>query len=95
MIRNFDALVIGAGAAGLVCAVEAGKRGRRVAVLLFSGAQGMAPAVQTVPTGPGWAPVVVPLDGFAGADLAQVRAFAITTPDVGEFAFDLDQVEIR
>ena len=69
--------------------------GRRVAVLLFSGAQGMAPAVQTVPTGPGWAPVVVPLDGFAGADLAQVRAFAITTPDVGEFAFDLDQVEIR
>ena len=33
MIHEFDALVVGAGAAGLMCAVEAGKRGRRVAVL--------------------------------------------------------------
>ena len=33
MIHKFDALVLGAGAAGLLCAVEAGKRGRRVAVL--------------------------------------------------------------
>jgi predicted Rossmann fold flavoprotein len=33
MIRRFDVLVLGAGAAGLMCAVEAGKRGRRVAVL--------------------------------------------------------------
>ncbi len=33
MIRQFDALVLGAGAAGLMCALEAGKRGRRVAVL--------------------------------------------------------------
>jgi len=31
--RNFDALVLGGGAAGLLCAIEAGKRGRRVAVL--------------------------------------------------------------
>src|SRR5579863_6958091 len=31
--ESFDALVIGAGAAGLLCAIEAGKRGRRVAVL--------------------------------------------------------------
>jgi len=31
--HNFDALILGAGAAGLFCAVEAGKRGRRVAVL--------------------------------------------------------------
>jgi predicted Rossmann fold flavoprotein len=31
--RKFDALVLGAGAAGLLCAAEAGKRGRRVAVL--------------------------------------------------------------
>lgn len=30
---HFDAVVIGAGAAGLMCAIEAGKRGRRVAVL--------------------------------------------------------------
>jgi predicted Rossmann fold flavoprotein len=31
--ETYDALVIGAGAAGLMCAIEAGKRGRRVAVL--------------------------------------------------------------
>ncbi len=33
MTHNFDALILGAGAAGLLCAIEAGKRGRRVAVL--------------------------------------------------------------
>jgi predicted Rossmann fold flavoprotein len=33
LIHKFDALVLGAGAAGLLCAIEAGKRGRRVAVL--------------------------------------------------------------
>ena len=33
MTRNFDAIVLGAGAAGLMCAIEAGKRGRRVVVL--------------------------------------------------------------
>jgi predicted Rossmann fold flavoprotein len=33
LIYKFDALILGAGAAGLLCAVEAGKRGRRVAVL--------------------------------------------------------------
>jgi predicted Rossmann fold flavoprotein len=33
MSRRFDVLVLGAGAAGLLCAAEAGKRGRRVAVL--------------------------------------------------------------
>ena len=33
MIHKFDALILGAGAAGLLCAIEAGKRGRRVAVL--------------------------------------------------------------
>jgi predicted Rossmann fold flavoprotein len=31
--RHFDALILGAGAAGLLCAIEAGKRGRRVAIL--------------------------------------------------------------
>src|SRR5260370_1454029 len=30
---SFDVLILGAGAAGLMCAIEAGKRGRRVAVL--------------------------------------------------------------
>src|SRR6266403_4726536 len=29
----FDAIIVGGGAAGLMCAIEAGKRGRRVAVL--------------------------------------------------------------
>ena len=33
MLRQFDALILGAGAGGLMCALEAGKRGRRVAVL--------------------------------------------------------------
>jgi len=33
MPQKFDVIVLGAGAAGLMCAVEAGKRGRRVAVL--------------------------------------------------------------
>ena len=33
MEKQFDILVLGAGAAGLMCAMEAGKRGRRVAVL--------------------------------------------------------------
>jgi predicted Rossmann fold flavoprotein len=33
VIHKFDALILGAGAAGLLCAIEAGKRGRRVAVL--------------------------------------------------------------
>jgi len=32
-MHNFDALVLGGGAAGLICAIEAGNRGRRVAVL--------------------------------------------------------------
>jgi predicted Rossmann fold flavoprotein len=31
--ETYDALIIGAGAAGLMCAIEAGKRGRRVAIL--------------------------------------------------------------
>jgi predicted Rossmann fold flavoprotein len=34
--HKFDALIVGAGAAGLMCAVVAGKRGRRVAVIEHS-----------------------------------------------------------
>jgi len=33
MANHFDALILGGSAAGLMCAIEAGKRGRRVAVL--------------------------------------------------------------
>jgi len=34
--EQFEAIILGAGAAGLMCAIEAGKRGRRVAVLEFA-----------------------------------------------------------
>ena len=33
MTHEYDAIILGAGAAGLMCAIEAGKRGRRCAVL--------------------------------------------------------------
>ena len=33
VIHSFDALILGGGAAGLMCAIEAGRRGRRVGVL--------------------------------------------------------------
>ena len=33
VIHSFDAVILGGGAAGLMCAIEAGKRGRRVAIL--------------------------------------------------------------
>ena len=33
MTHTFDVIILGGGAAGLMCAIEAGKRGRRVAVL--------------------------------------------------------------
>jgi len=35
--HDFDAIILGAGAAGLMCAIEAGKRGRRVVVLERAG----------------------------------------------------------
>jgi predicted Rossmann fold flavoprotein len=35
--QDFDVIIIGGGAAGLMCAIEAGKRGRRVAVLERAG----------------------------------------------------------
>src|SRR3954451_10778669 len=35
--QDFDVIVLGAGAAGLMCAIEAGKRGRRVVVLERAG----------------------------------------------------------
>jgi predicted Rossmann fold flavoprotein len=39
-MQKYDILVLGAGAAGLMCAIEAGKRGRRVAVLERAGRAG-------------------------------------------------------
>jgi predicted Rossmann fold flavoprotein len=40
MAEDFDVLVIGAGAAGMMCAIEAGKRGRRVLVVDHAKAPG-------------------------------------------------------
>jgi predicted Rossmann fold flavoprotein len=37
MKHDFDVIILGGGAAGLMCAIEAGKRGRRVAVLERAG----------------------------------------------------------
>jgi predicted Rossmann fold flavoprotein len=39
-VRSFDAIILGGGAAGLMCAIEAGKRGRRVAILDQAGRLG-------------------------------------------------------
>ena len=39
-MENFDVVVLGSGAAGLMCAIEAGKRGRRVLVLDHAKAAG-------------------------------------------------------
>lgn len=40
MAQKFDVVILGAGAAGLLCAAEAGKRGRRVAILDRAGTPG-------------------------------------------------------
>ena len=40
MTRIFDVLVLGAGAAGMMAAIEAGKRGRSVLVVDHAGASG-------------------------------------------------------
>ncbi len=40
MQQNFDAIIIGAGAAGLFCAARAGQRGRRVALIDHANAMG-------------------------------------------------------
>ncbi|WP_269713405.1 NAD(P)/FAD-dependent oxidoreductase [Caulobacter sp. NIBR2454] len=39
-MQNFDVVVIGAGAAGMMCAIEAGKRGRRVLIIDHADAPG-------------------------------------------------------
>ena len=39
-METFDAVIVGAGAAGLICAIEAGRRGRRVLLLEHAEAPG-------------------------------------------------------
>jgi imidazolonepropionase-like amidohydrolase len=77
-------------------ALQARGDGRPLTVMLFSGAEGSAPAALEVTPGPHWGELRIPLDSFAGADLARLRAIAITAQaPPGEFRFELDQVEIR
>lgn len=71
--------------------------GRSYNAMLFSGpsAQGM-PSMQAFVAGPEWTEVRLPLEGFAGADLAQLRGIAFTAGQpLGTFEFMLDDVEIR
>ena len=71
--------------------------GRSYNAMLFSGpsAQGM-PSMQAFVAGPEWVEVRLPLEGFAGADLAQLRGIAFTAGQpLGTFEFMLDDVEIR
>lgn len=71
--------------------------GRRYSAMLFSGgaAQSM-PSIQAFTAGEQWSEVRLPLAGFAGADLARLRGIAFTAGQPqGEFAFAIDQVELR
>lgn len=71
--------------------------GRELAVLLFSG-KDMSPSPPRVMIRPGteWSEVRLPLAKFPGADLAQLRAIAITASlPAGAYQFDIDAVEIR
>ena len=71
--------------------------GRQYNAMLFSGpsAQGM-PSLQAFIAGPQWREVRLPLDGFAGADIALLRGIAFTAGQpAGAFRFQLDRVELR
>jgi imidazolonepropionase-like amidohydrolase len=70
--------------------------GREYALLLFSGAQMGVPAMQPFLAGPEWSEVRVPLNAFAGADLSQVRAVAVTAGlPPGRFALQIDAPVVR
>lgn len=70
--------------------------GRPLSVMLFSGAEGTAPALATIEPGRQWREVRLRLADFEGADPARLRGIAMTVQaPAGEFSFDLDQVEIR
>ena len=45
MVHNTDVIVIGGGAAGLFCAIESGKRGRKTVVLEHAGQIGKKIAI--------------------------------------------------
>ncbi len=71
--------------------------GRRYSAMLFSGASptGM-PSMQSFDAGSAWTEVRLPLTGFAGADLSQVRGIAWTAGQPqGSFVFALDDVALH
>lgn len=69
--------------------------GRRYQLMLFHGSQ-QIPSMQSFEAGPEWKEIRIGLKGFDGADLARVRAIAITAgqPE-GAFAFRIDRVELK
>jgi len=71
--------------------------GRELSVMLFSGERMPAtPPRLTIRPGKEWREFRLPLAGFPGANLAQLRAIAITAGlPVGAYQFDIDAVEIR
>ncbi len=71
--------------------------GRTYNAMLFSGAsaQGL-PSLQTFVAGREWREVRLPLSGFAGGDLSQVRGIALTAGQpLGAFEFHIDDVALR
>ena len=71
--------------------------GRSYQAMLFSGPtmQGM-PAMQSFTAGAAWREVRIPLAAFTGADLATLRAIAITAGQpAGAFELRIDDVELR
>ncbi len=71
--------------------------GRSYSAMLFSGAsaQGM-PSMQAFVAGPEWHEVRLPLSGFEGGDLSQLRGIAFTAGQPhGAFEFRIDAVELR
>jgi imidazolonepropionase-like amidohydrolase len=71
--------------------------GREYTLMLFSGVEQQAPpSMLRFRPGRDWTTVRLPLAGFAGADLARLRAvgFMAGMPE-GEFQIDVDSVEIR
>ncbi len=70
--------------------------GRELLVMLLSGEQMGTPSMQRIPSSSEWQTHQLPLSTFQGADLTRLRAisFAASLPS-GEFAFELDDVELR
>lgn len=71
--------------------------GRTYNAMLFSGASAQGvPSLQTFVAGREWREVRLPLSGFAGGDLSQVRGIAFTAGQpLGPFEFRIDGVALR